>query len=62
LRGTYFTATELPVYREAEQEAARHAGEAERLNAIELKSRAASHGSRGRTRRLFNLSENRSTV
>jgi zinc/manganese transport system permease protein len=40
LRGTYFTATELAVYREAEQEAARDAGETERLNAIELKSRA----------------------
>jgi zinc/manganese transport system permease protein len=40
MREAYFTSVELAVYREAKQEAARHADEAERLNARELKSRA----------------------
>jgi zinc/manganese transport system permease protein len=40
MREAYFNSVELAVYREAKQEAARHAGEAERLNARELRSRA----------------------
>jgi zinc/manganese transport system permease protein len=39
LRDVYFAGPERAVYREAEQEAARYAGEAERLNAIEARSR-----------------------
>jgi len=40
MRDAYFNPVEMAVYREAKQEAARHAGEAERLNARETKSRA----------------------
>jgi zinc/manganese transport system permease protein len=36
----YFSRTEAAVFREAHEEAARHAGEAERLNALETRSRA----------------------
>ena len=36
----YFSRTEAAVFREAQEEAARHAGEAERLNAVEARSRA----------------------
>ena len=40
MREAYFNPVEMAVYREAKQEAARHAGEADRLNARETKSRA----------------------